>query len=147
MIAEPARARRTQRSTIGKKFDYLCVQEKTVPPYVRVPLHVSGCKMARLLAWSPRHIPSLFNLVLDIHVMVKWQLSKKGIRWSVPHECIAGSGIYFIEVTYFQSFRWPFFVFFYRGLRSVCLVEYSSCLLLSAKVKKCPLENFAFGLG
>ena len=33
-------------------------------------LHVSGCEMAQLLARSPRHILSVFNLVLDIHVMV-----------------------------------------------------------------------------
>ena len=32
----------------------------------RPPDHVSGCEMAHLLVRSPRHILSVFNLVLDI---------------------------------------------------------------------------------
>ena len=44
---------------------------------VRPHLHVTGCEMAHLLARRPRHILSVFNLVLDIYVIVKWQLSKK----------------------------------------------------------------------
>ena len=103
------RAKCTQRSTIGKKFDYLCIQEKTVPPYVRVPLHVSGCKMARLLAWSPRHIPSLFNLVLDIHVMVKWQ---KRVSADQCHMNVSRPHVYILlRWRIFKVIRWPFFGF------------------------------------
>ena len=34
-------------------------------------------ELSRAVASSPRHILSLFNVVLDIYVMVNWQLSKK----------------------------------------------------------------------
>ncbi len=37
-------------------------------------------------------------MILDIHVMVNWQLSKQGIRWPVSHDHIAGSHIELIEV-------------------------------------------------
>ena len=30
--------------------------------------------MSHLLAWSPRHIQFVFNLILDFHVMVNWKL-------------------------------------------------------------------------
>ena len=30
---------------------------------------------------------------LDIHVVVNWQLSKRGIQWPVSHDCIVGLGI------------------------------------------------------
>ena len=56
-------------------------------------------------------ILSVFKLVLHIHVMVNWQLSKRGIRWPVSHNCIAGSGIQLMEVTYFKVIRWPVFGF------------------------------------
>ena len=58
--------------------------------------------MAYSLARNPRHIISVFNLVLEIHVMINWQLSKTtSIRWAVSHDCIADSGTQLIEVTYF----------------------------------------------
>ena len=50
------------------------------------------------LARCPRHIPSVFNLIADIHVMVNWQLSEKGIRWPVSNDCIATSSVQLIEV-------------------------------------------------
>ena len=47
---------------------------------------ITGSGVQRVtLAMSPNHIQSVFNLTLDIHVMVNWQLSKYGIRWSVLH--------------------------------------------------------------
>ena len=32
-------------------------------------------------------------LILHIHVVVNWQLSKQGIRWSASHRHIVGSGV------------------------------------------------------
>ena len=44
--------------------------DKIVRSYVRPPHHVSGSEMEHLLARSPRHILSVFNLASDIPVMV-----------------------------------------------------------------------------
>ena len=43
------------------------VSDKIVCTYLRPPLRVSGCDS---LARNPRRILSVFNLVLDIHVMI-----------------------------------------------------------------------------
>ena len=32
-----------------------------------------------------------FNLMIDVHVMVIWQLSERGICWPVAHDRAAGS--------------------------------------------------------
>ena len=69
------------------------VRTKTSPP------HISGCEMPYLLATVG--VQSVFNLIADIQLMVKWQLSKKGIRWSVSHDCIARLNVQLIEVTCF----------------------------------------------
>ena len=61
--------------------------------------HISGCEMPYLLATVG--VQSMFNLIADIQLMVKWQLSKKGIRWSVSHDCIARLNVQLIEVTSF----------------------------------------------
>ena len=34
------------------------------------------------------------NLILHIHIVVNWQLSKQLIRWLVSHVCIAGDLLY-----------------------------------------------------
>ena len=47
---------------------------------VRPPVHISGCEMSHLLAWSPRHILSVFNLVLNINVKASFTAVKKDIR-------------------------------------------------------------------
>ena len=44
--------------------------DKIVRTYLRPPFHVSGCEMAHSLARNPRNIPSVVNLVFDIHVMI-----------------------------------------------------------------------------
>ena len=46
------------------------------------------------------------SLILNIHVMINWHLSKQGICWPVSHDHIAGSSVQLIEVTYFFR-RWP----------------------------------------
>ena len=34
-----------------------------------------------------------WNLILHVHVVVIWQLSKQGVRWPVSHNYIAGLGV------------------------------------------------------
>ena len=41
------------------------------------------------------------SLILDIHVMINWHLSKQGICWPVSHNYIAGSSVQLIEFTCF----------------------------------------------
>ena len=52
-----------------------------------------SCNDQALLARFPRHIQSVFNLIvdilMDIRVMVNWQLSS----WPVSHNCIVGSSV------------------------------------------------------
>ena len=60
----------------------------------------------------PWHIQSVFNLIVDIlvniHVMVNWQLSKKGICWPVSPDCFVGSKVHLIGVTHFlKVISWP----------------------------------------
>ena len=49
-----------------------------------------------------------WNLILHIHVVVNWQLSKQGVRWPVSHNYIAGSGVdppmlhVFFEIIHWQ---------------------------------------------
>ena len=59
-----------------------------------LPVHVSGCEMSHLLAWSPRRTQSVLNLILDIHIVVNWQLLQWVIRLPVSHDCIAGLKIF-----------------------------------------------------
>ena len=40
-------------------------------------------------------------MILDIHVMVNWQLSKQGIRWPVSRDHITGPALELIKVTCF----------------------------------------------
>ena len=57
----------------------------------------------------------MFNLTLFIHVPINWQLSKPGIRWPVPPDCIAGSVFFEVicwQVTSFQMIADSSSVFF-----------------------------------
>ena len=49
------------------------------------------------------------SLILDIHTMINWHLSKQDIRWPVlSRDHIAGSSLQLIEVTCFcEVDRWP----------------------------------------
>ena len=48
------------------------------------------------------------SLILDIHVMINWHLSKQGIRWPVSCDHIVGSRLQLIEVEcFFEVDRWP----------------------------------------
>jgi len=46
------------------------------------------------------------SLILNIHVMINWHLSKQGIRWPVSSDHIAGSSLQLVEVTCF-FWSWP----------------------------------------
>ena len=71
-----------RRSTMVNKIWLFGIQLGENPPsvhtYIRTSaLHVNACEMSQLLARSPRHIQFVFNVILGIHVMVNWELSKK----------------------------------------------------------------------
>ena len=48
------------------------------------------------------------SLILDIHVMINWHLSKQEICWPVSRDHIEGSSLQLIEVMcFFEVDRWP----------------------------------------
>ena len=53
-----------------------CDEIVPVRPYVR-PFSLADVKCHTSVAWSPRHIKSVFNLILDIQIMVNSKLSKE----------------------------------------------------------------------
>ena len=63
-----------------------------------------SCNDQALLARCPRHIQSVFNLIvdilMDIRVMVNWQLSS----WPVSHNCIVGSSVR--SGVFFWTYSW-----------------------------------------
>ena len=68
------------------------------------------CNHRTLLPWCPWHKQALFNLLMDIHIMVNWQCQKK-IHWPVSHDCIMGSSVHLTEVTCFlKVICWPLVV-------------------------------------
>ena len=82
------------------KIGYLCIWEILVVRWlyaVHTPVHPSVCTTGKPIwnvtfcSWcgSLKHV---FNLLIDIHIMVNWQLSSLGISWPESNECIAGSG-------------------------------------------------------
>ena len=68
------------------------------------------CNHRTLLPWCPWHKQALFNLLMDIHIMVNWQCQKK-IHWPLSHDCIMGSSVHLTEVTCFvKVICWPLVV-------------------------------------
>ena len=100
-----------------RKFDYLCSKEilvltlkSSVRLRPRAPIHVSGCKMSHLLAESPRHIHFLCKtLVIDVHVMVNWRLSKK-VSAHKCHMTVSRAQVY-------NSSRWRYWFSIDLGLK------------------------------
>ena len=89
-----------------------------------------SCNNQVLLATCscPKYVKSVFNLIVDIHAMVNWQLSKKGLLTSVTWlyhglKCTTHWGDVFFKVIH-----WPIFGFNYW---SQAQVQYFS---LSKKV-------------
>ena len=64
----------------------------TSRPYVRPPLHVSGCEMAHLNTWY------WTSMLWSIDIC------PKSICWPVSHDCIACLGIQLMEVMLFLKF-------------------------------------------
>ena len=89
----------------------LCVQEVVVVTKlsIHLPSHVGRCKKWCTFQLGVQGcIQSVFNLILDIHVMFNWQLSKQGNCWPVSHDCITGSFLQLIEATFFFKVPcWP----------------------------------------
>ena len=110
------------------------------------------------LATSPNHMQSVFNLTLDIHVMVNWQLSKQSNCWPVLH--VSRAQVYNLfkwRVLKLSAGRWYCFsvdprlrsIFF--GKNSVCYSLMTKDEFLKKKIKKRFLKRFhdstAFSLG
>ena len=76
----------------GKKIGYLCIQKililtKFISTYIR-PFMLPNVKcLKRLKVWGLYKF-LVFNLILDINVMINWQLSKHGINRSLLYDCI-----------------------------------------------------------
>ena len=115
-----------------RKFDYLCSKEilvltlkSSVRLRPRAPIHVSGCKMSHLLAESPRHIRFLCKtLVIDVHVMVNWRLSKK-VSADKCHMTVSRAQVY-------NSSRWRYWFSIDLGLRSIFFkveIQFAFCFL------------------
>lgn len=61
--------------------------------------HIRGCEMSHLLAGSARHILAVFNLPWT-SILWPFDSCQKRYRWPVSHDCMAGSGMQLIELTY-----------------------------------------------
>ena len=70
-----------------------------------------SCNNRELLARCPRHIQSVLVIVgilMDDHVMVKRQLSKRASTDQCHLPIIAGSSVQLVEMTcFFKVIRWP----------------------------------------
>ena len=139
-----------RRSTMVNKIWLFGIQLGENPPsvhtYIRTSaLHVNACEMSQLLARSPRHIQFVFNVILGIHVMVNWELS---------HDCIAGPGEHFTELTCFSELSSEKLLVFNWSQAQVLFsggIQFASCLrrklnYLWKIFLKRSHESFAFGV-
>ena len=64
---------------------------------IRTTATTESCNMAAIIqikAWQTSSLGLLWmSLILDIHVMINWHLSKQGICWPTSHDHIMGSGV------------------------------------------------------
>ena len=58
--------------------------------------HASANRLTKACSLGLQHT----SLILDIHVMVIWQLFKQGVYWLVSHHHITGSGLELFEVVF-----------------------------------------------
>ena len=63
------------------------------------------------------------SLILDIHVMINWHLSKQGICWPVSHDHIAGSSLQLVEVECFLKLTTDQVLFVFYWIAGSCLVN------------------------
>jgi len=76
------------------------------------------------------------SLILGIHIMVNWQLSKQTISWWVSHDHVTGSGFELIEVAcIFEVDHWPGTVFFYWNTASSQVITLGEKEWVWAKAK------------
>ena len=59
--------------------------------------HISANRLINALSLGLQHT----SLILYIHIMVNWQLSKQGIYWQIPFNHIAGLSLEIIKVNFF----------------------------------------------
>ena len=86
-----------------------------------------SCNDQALLARCPKHILSVFNLIVDIHVMVNWQLSKR-VSIDQCHMTVSQGQVY-------NSLRWPVFLKLPSDQLLVLIdrrLNYFQCFLLIA---------------
>ena len=74
-------------------------------------------------------------LILGIHIMVNWQLSKWAIRWLVLHEHIAGSGLELMGLCFFEVGLCPGTGFFRLHLGSSLVITHGEKEGVCAKAK------------
>ena len=88
------------------------------------------------------------SLILDIHAMINWHLSKQGIRWPVSRDLIAGSSLQLVEATCFcEVDRWPR-CWFSDWIAGLCQVNWlktgQDCSEAGLRIKSWLNYNFFF---
>ena len=87
-----------QQNPIAKKI-WFSIHARNFGSHVtlRPTVRLSVCPSVRT-TWKPMWdvlvSVGACKLILHVHVVINWQLSKQDIHWSVSHDRIAGSGIY-----------------------------------------------------
>ena len=66
-------------------------------PPVRPSVRASDNQCEMTLFSLSGSLQPTFNLMIDVHVMVNWQLSEKGICWPVAHDRATGSSFNFLR--------------------------------------------------
>ena len=88
----PARWRQASGAPFLRKFGNLLISNILVVIWLSVCMSIC---MPSPIPWKIRekHYTCIgASLILDIHVMINWQLPNPGIHWPVSHDHIAGSG-------------------------------------------------------
>ena len=104
------RAVRMRRATKGSPMSWFshgchgphnCSWARTHDDDDGVAQHGGHAPNNRLTETCSFGLPWCTSLILDIHVMINWHLSKQGICWLVSRNHIAISSVQLIEVTCF----------------------------------------------
>lgn len=90
-------AKRVQQSTIyaAKKINVccgkiVCIKSLTIRP----PLHVSGCEMSHLLAWSTKRKKSVFNLIISTSMFCSIDSCQNRVSFDQCHMTISLAQVY-----------------------------------------------------
>ena len=79
---------------------------KDVNSKPRLGIGSSMAAILQIIGWQTCSLGLLCTLILDIHVMINWHLSKQGIRWPVSRDHMTGPSLQLIEVKCF-FWSWP----------------------------------------